>query len=62
MDYRRDSSNPVAGRLFRPECKSELSENRQLDSCPDRNRYHTHRIEPPRSANAVDLPPVVSQA
>jgi hypothetical protein len=49
VDYRRDSGNLVAARLFRSEYKSKLSEDRQLDSYAARNCCHTRRIEPPWS-------------
>ncbi len=47
VDYRRDSSNTVAARLFRSEHKPKLPANRQLDPYPDRYRRHTRHIEPP---------------
>ena len=44
MDDRLNSSCLVADRLFRPEHKSKLPANRELDPCTDRNRDHTRHI------------------
>ncbi len=46
VDYHRNSSNPVAARLFRSEHKSRLPANRRLDSHSDRYRSHPHHITP----------------
>ena len=46
MDYRRNSSHPVAARLFRSEHQSKVPTNRRLDSHSDRYRRHTRHIEP----------------
>ena len=45
MDYRCNSSYPVAAWLFRPEYKSKVSTNGGLDSHSDRNRDHPRYIE-----------------
>jgi len=47
MDYYRDSSNPVAARLFWFERKFKIPKNRQLDPYSDRYRHHTHHIAAP---------------
>jgi hypothetical protein len=47
VDYRRNSSNSVAARLFRTEHKYALPAHRQLDSYPDRYRGHSNHLEPP---------------
>ena len=46
VDYHRNSSNPVAARLFRSEHKSRLPSNRRLDSHSDRDRRHPYHIAP----------------
>jgi hypothetical protein len=60
VDYYRDSGNPVAARLFRPEHKSKDSTNRWLDTYFDRYRRHTRCIEP--VGGGVDLPSVENRS
>ncbi len=48
MDYHRNSSYPVAARLFRAEHKSRVPANRRLDPHSDRDRRHPRHIAPPR--------------
>jgi hypothetical protein len=47
VDHHHNSGNPVAARLFRWKHKFKIPENRQLDSCSDCRRHHTHPITAP---------------
>ena len=65
MDYRRNSTNPVAARLFRREHKSKLPENRQLDPYFGRRRGHPRyfevvgdRVNPRSIENGSGSPPL----
>ena len=42
VDYHRNSSNPVAARLFRRKYQSQVPEDRRLDSYTDRYCPHPH--------------------
>jgi hypothetical protein len=46
VDYRRNSGNSVAARLFRSEHKSKFPANWQLDPYFARNCCHPHRSKP----------------
>lgn len=56
MDDRRNSSCPVATRLFRPEYKLQLPTHRELDSHSDRDRRLTYRIELSGSCKLLKQP------
>lgn len=45
MDYRCNSINPVAARLFRSEHKPKLPANRRLDPYSDRHRGDSRYFE-----------------
>ena len=45
VDYRCNSINPVAARIFRSEHKPKLPANRQLDPCSDRHRSDPRYLE-----------------
>jgi len=56
VDHHRDSSNPVAARLFRSERKSKVPENRQLDSRSHRHSHHTPHITAPWGGQSLAQP------